>query len=285
MRIDLHIHSSASDGSFSPAEILEAVNELNLGAFSITDHDTIDGNRDVLLSGTPESINFLSGVEISSYPPESFYSSGSFHILGYGIDIEDLALNDSLEKFRRAREDRNPKIISRLNNAGVDISINEVIQEAGGGLVGRPHIAKLLLKKGYVVSIKDAFNKYLAKGQLAFVDKYRIDCENAIKLIRNAGGIPVLAHPDTLDMKASEIEKLLKEMMYFGLLGLEAYYANHSPEQTEKYCQLADKLGLLITGGSDFHGSFKDGVDLGTGNGDLSVPYHLYETLIKALNQ
>ncbi len=285
MNIDLHIHSSASDGSFSPAEILELVHKLNLGAFSITDHDTIDGNRDVLLSGIPESIDFLSGVEISSYPPEGFSSSGSFHILGYGIDIEDRALNQSLEKFQRAREDRNPKIISRLNNAGVAISMNEVIQEAGGGLIGRPHIANLLLKKGYVISIKDAFNKYLAKGELAFVDKYRIDCENAIKLIKNAGGIPVLAHPVTLGMEFSEIENFLKKLIKLGLLGIEAYYTNHSPEQTERYCQLADKLGLLVTGGSDFHGSLKDSVDIGTGNGDLNVPYHLYETLIKALIQ
>lgn len=285
MKIDLHIHSSASDGSFSPAEILNAVQKINLGAFSITDHDTIDGNKTVIKSGIPVSVNFLSGVEISSYPPEPFSSSGSFHILGYGIDIEDEPLNQSLLKFQKARNDRNPKIISKLNNLGIDISIEEVAAKAGAGLIGRPHIAKLLIEKGYAATVKEAFNKYLARGGAAFVDKYRIDCENAIKLIRNAGGIPVLAHPVTLGMEFPQTEILLKKMVEFGLLGIEAIYTTHSPEDTQKYCLLADKLGLLITGGSDFHGSFKDNVEIGTGNGNLNIPYHLYEKLITVLNR
>lgn len=285
MEIDLHIHTTASDGSCSPAEILSQVIKLNLGAFSITDHDTLDGNRDPALSDIPEPVNFLSGVEISSYPPEPFVSSGSFHILGYGFDIEDAALNQSLQKFQDARENRNPKIISKLNTAGIDISMDEVIREAGDGLVGRPHIANVLLKKGYVDSIQDAFNRFLAKGQAAFVDKYRIDCENAIRLIREAGGLPVLAHPITLGIDFPELEELLKTMKQFGLAGLEACYTTHSPEKTKRYCQIAEELSLLVTGGSDFHGSFKENVDLGCGAGNLSVPYHLYETLIEALNQ
>ncbi len=285
MKIDLHIHSSASDGSFSPAEILIAVQETNLGAFSITDHDTIDGNKYVIKSGIPATINFLSGVEISSYPPEPFSSSGSFHILGYGIDIEDEPLNQSLSKFQQARNDRNPKIISKLNNLGINISMEEVAAKAGGGLIGRPHIAMLLIEKGYVTTIKEAFNKFLAKGGTAFVDKYRIDCENAIRLIRNAGGIPVLAHPITLGMDAPQTEELLKKMIGFGLMGIEAIYTTHSPEDTKKFCLLADKLGLLVTGGSDFHGSFKDNVEIGTGSGNLEIPYHLYEKLIIALNR
>ena len=285
MKIDLHIHSLASDGSFSPVEILDLVQKTGLGAFSITDHDTVAGNVDVLEIGIPESVKFLSGVEISSYPPEPFTSSGSFHILGYGFDIDNQPLNKSLEKFQLARETRNPEIIKKLNDAGLDISMDEVIQESGGGLVGRPHIANVMVRRGYVPSIKDAFNKYLAKGKPAFVDKYRIDCENAIRLIKDAGGIPVLAHPITLGVGFLEMEELLETMVGLGLLGLEAHYSTHSPEETEKYCQLASKLGLLITGGSDFHGSLKDNIDIGKGEGSLEVPYYLYEILINKLNQ
>lgn len=285
MNIDLHIHSTASDGSCSPTEIINIIQELNLAAFSITDHDTVDGNREALLSGIPNSVNFLTGVEISSYPPSPFVCPGNFHILGYGFNIDDPFLNQALTKFQKAREERNPQIISKLNNAGIDISMDEVINEAGGGLVGRPHIASLLLKKKYVGTIQEAFNKYIAKGQFAYVEKYKIDCKNAIKLIRNAGGIPVLAHPVTLGIEFQETKKLLREMKKLGLLGLEAYYTNHSPENTKRYCQLAQDLGLLITGGSDFHGSFKANINIGTGKGELSVPYHLYETLSKALNK
>ena len=285
MKIDLHIHSSASDGSFSPAEILNVVQKINLSAFSITDHDTIDGNKDAIKSGIPASINFLSGVEISSYPPEPFSSSGSFHILGYGFDIEDIPLNQSLLKFQDARNARNPKIISKLNSIGINISMKEVVVKAGGGLIGRPHIASLLIEKGYAKNIKEAFNKYLAKGGAAFVDKYRIDCENAIKLIRNAGGIPEIAHPITLGMDLRQTEELLKKMVDLGLLGVEAIYTTHSPEDTKKYCLMAEKLGLLVTGGSDFHGSFKENIEIGTGSGSLDIPYHLYEKLILALNR
>lgn len=285
MKIDLHIHSTASDGSFSPAEILSAVQKINLGAFSITDHDTIDGNKDVINSGIPSSISFLSGVEISSFPPEPFSSSGSFHILGYGIDIEDEPLNQSLLKFQQARNNRNPKIISKLNDLGIDISMEEVVAIAGDGLIGRPHIARLLIEKGYTTTVKEAFNKYLAKGGAAFVDKYRINCENAITLIRNAGGLPVLAHPITLGMDFLQTEELLKKMVDFGLFGIEAIYTTHSPDRTKKYWQMADKLSLLVTGGSDFHGTFKENIELGTGNGNLDIPYHLYEKLITALNR
>ncbi len=285
MNIDLHIHSSASDGSYAPAEILHLIKEHNLSAFSITDHDTIDGNMVLLDSGLSESDNFLTGVEISSYPPEPFISSGSFHILGYGFDPGNTELNAALKKFQTAREERNPQIISRLNNMGVDLCMEEVLKEAGGGLIGRPHMASLLLKKGYVSSIKEAFDTLLAKGKPAFVDKYRVNAGNAIKLINNAGGISVLAHPVSLEMAYDELSKLLKELTILGLDGLEAYYTNHSQEATERYCALAREAGLLVTGGSDFHGSLKDNVNIGTGKGSLKVPFNLYSKILLTLKQ
>ncbi len=285
MKIDLHIHSSASDGSFGPAEIIHFVTEQNLSAFSITDHDTVDGNREILQITLPDSVHFISGVEISSFPPEPFISSGSFHILGYGFDIDNTDLNQALRRFQDARTERNPRIIKKLNNLGIDICMDEVSKESGGGVIGRPHIASLMLRKGYVDSIKDAFDQFLAKGKPAFVDKYRIDSENSIKLIRNAGGIPVLAHPVSLEMTFEDTGRLLKKLKGFGLMGIEAYYTNHSHEMTNRYCAMASELDLLVTGGSDFHGTFKDDVSIGTGKGDLCVPQALYNELEKALNQ
>ena len=285
MKIDLHIHSTASDGSYTPAEILNLIKEFNICAFSITDHDTIDGNREILNSGLSESDNFLTGVEISSFPPEPFKSSGSFHILGYGFDINDTELNMALKKFQTAREERNPRIISTLNSLDIDISMAEVIEEAGGGLIGRPHMASVLLKKGHVGSIKEAFDTLLAKGRPAFVDKYRVNAENAIALINNAGGVAVLAHPVTMEMAYGETEALLKTLSEMGLGGIEAHYSNHSQEATKIYSMLARNTGLLVTGGSDFHGSLKDDISIGTGRGDLDVPFTLYETIMTALKK
>ncbi len=285
MKIDLHIHSSASDGTFTPTEILNLIKVNNLSAFSITDHDTIEGNSEIIQTGLSESVNFLTGVEISSCLPNPFTSNGSFHILGYGFDINNTELNIALKKFQTARNDRNPRIISRLNNLGIDVSMPEVIEEAGGGLIGRPHMASLLLKKGHVSSIKGAFDTLLAKGQPAFVDKYRVDAENAIKLINNAGGIAVLAHPVSLEMSYKETEALLKTLSEMGLGGVETHYSNHSPEATKRYSEIACKSGMLITGGSDFHGSLKDDISIGTGRGDLNVPFNIYEKIMKALKK
>ncbi len=283
--IDLHIHSTASDGSYTPVEILQLVNKHRISAFSITDHDTIDGNIELMTQNLSESDNFLTGVEISSYPPDQFNCSGSFHILGYGFDLGNVDLNKALKHFQTAREERNPRIISRLNELGIDICMNEVVQESGGGLIGRPHIASVMLSKGYVTSIKEAFDTLLAKGKPAFVDKYRVNAENAIQLIHNAGGLPVLAHPVSLDMQFEETRELLKELKVYGLKGIEAYYSNHSQEATDRYCALAAEADLLVTGGSDFHGSLKDNVNIGTGKGNLYVPFSLYDRIAKELKQ
>ncbi len=284
MNIDLHIHSSISDGSCTPDEILTIAKGLKLRAFSITDHDTLDGNREILSGVNDSSIHFITGVEISSFLPEPFKSSGSFHILGYGFSIHDIPLNQALKTFQTARNERNPRIIAKLNQLGIDISMAEVQAFAGPGIVGRPHIAGILVKKGVVSSIKEAFNTYLAKNKPAFVDKYRIDCKSAITLIKNAGGAAVLAHPSSLGMAPDEMETLLKELSKNGLTGIEAYYSTHSPEETQYFIDLANRLGLLVTGGSDFHGSLKDDITIGSGRGKLCVPHNLYDALINEIN-
>lgn len=281
MRIDLHIHSTASDGTLSPSEILSLAEKLNLGAIAITDHDTIDGSKGAVALGIPSTVQFLTGVEISASPPTSFPCSGSFHILGYSIRLDDPALNRMLDLLQQARRNRNPRIIERLNSLGIDLTLREILDEVGECQLGRPHIARLMVKKGFVKSIDEAFDKYLAKGKQAYVDKYHVYCANAIETILGAGGIPVLSHPALLkpenDASIEDIVVMLKAM---GLMGIEAYYPEHSLELTAHYVKIANRHDLLITGGTDFHGSLKPGIKMGSGYGDLFVPYELYEKIL-----
>jgi len=279
--IDLHIHSTASDGTLSPADIIALALRLRLGAIAITDHDSVAGSREALLNGTPEALGFLTGVEISAEPPPSYPGAGSIHILGYGMRLDDPELNGTLEKLQGARKDRNPQIVARLNKLGIALRLDEVEREAGDGQPGRPHIAKLLVKKGIVRTIDDAFDRYLGNGKPAYVDKYRIESSQAIELINAAGGIPVLAHPCLLELESDQqLDELLREMMSMGLKGLEVYFSEHTPEQIHRYSELAKRCDLLMTGGTDFHGDIQPEIRMGVGRGDLHVPFELYEKLI-----
>jgi predicted metal-dependent phosphoesterase TrpH len=281
LRIDLHIHSTASDGSLTPAAIIDHARKLNLAAIAITDHDSVDGSKEALQIGIPPSLHFLTGVEISAAHPPFFPGSGSFHILGYAIRLDHRALNQNLNKLQDARKNRNPEILKRLNKLGFQISLEEVNQEVEQGQLGRPHIAYAMVKKGFVESIDEAFDKYLGTARPAYVDKYRIECEQAINIIREAGGVPVLAHPALLNIENDpKLETLLQNLIKIGLAGIEVYYPGHSPQQIRRYTELARKYGLLMTGGTDFHGSIMPEIKMGSGTGDLFIPYNLYEDLI-----
>ncbi|WP_300667158.1 PHP domain-containing protein [Desulfoluna sp.] len=281
--VDLHIHTTASDGSFSPWEVVACARKTGLSAIAITDHDTVEGAREILSAGLPVDLKFITGVEISSSPPAPYCSQGSFHILGYGIDLDSPPLGEALAALRRQRETRNPQMISRLNTLGVPLTLSEVVAEAGGAVVGRPHMAAVMVRKQAVGSVQEAFDRYLAKGCPAYVEKGRIDFENAVSLIRAAGGLPVLAHPVTVGLPLGELEGLLADLTRRGLAGVEAYYSTHSPEFTQSLLRCAESLGLLVTGGSDFHGEYKSGIHLGVGKGDLHIPFDCYATLIAAL--
>ena len=280
--IDLHIHTTASDGSFTPQEILSRAQRLKLKAIAITDHDTVAGSKDALRSGIPPALKFLTGVEISTTPPPFYPGSGSFHLLGYSIHLDDPKLNQTLEKLQQARKNRNPTIINRLNELGISISLDEVRKEAGEGQLGRPHIAQLMVKKGEVASIDEAFDRFLGTGKPAYVDKQRVDCFKAIDIILNAGGVPVLAHPGLLNYsKENQFDELIGNLKNAGIQGLEVYYSEHTPDQTRLFAELAHRHGLLMTGGSDFHGDIQPEVEMGSGKGDLVVPYELFEKLIQ----
>lgn len=284
MRIDLHIHSTASDGTLSPFEILALAQDLNIAAISITDHDTLDGSKDALSFGIPPSVKFLTGVEISSEPPPSFSCAGSFHILGYAVDVDHPDLNHTLSMLRDSRKRRNPQILELLSRLGIEISLEEVRNSAGDSQLGRPHIARFMVEKGYVPSIDAAFDEYLGNGKPAYVDRFRFECEKTIKAILNAGGIPVLAHPLLLGIRENDIlEDLIAVLTEMGLRGIEVYYPEHTKNLIAYYSRLASHFNLLITGGTDFHGDIKPEIKMGVGKGDFFVPYELYEKLISSL--
>ena len=284
VRIDLHIHSTASDGTLTPQEILTQAQNLQLGAIAITDHDTLDGSKIALSIGIPPSVKFLTGVEISSEPPPSFSSAGSFHILGYAVDVDHPKLNYTLSMLRDSRNRRNPQILKLLSLFGIKITLDEVRNLAGNSQPGRPHIAQLMVKKGYVPSIDAAFDEYLGNGKPAYVDRFRFECEDTIKAILKAGGIPVLAHPLLLGIKENDIlEDMIAVLTEMGLKGIEVYYPEHTKNLIEYYSRLASHYNLLMTGGTDFHGDIKPEIKMGTGKGNFFVPYELYEKLISSL--
>lgn len=280
--IDLHIHSTASDGTLSPVEILRLAETLELGAISITDHDTLKGSKDLLEAAGSSPVRVLTGIEISTVPPDAYAVEGSFHILGYGIRLNDPALNQTLETLQHARENRNPCIISRLNAMGLDITLAEVIQASGEAQIGRPHIAQLMMKKGFVRTIDEAFDVYLGFNKPAYMHKYKLDCQKAIEMISKAGGIPVLAHPFLLRiLDNSRLESLVAILKEMGLQGIEVYYPEHSSENVEFYSRLALIHDLAVTGGTDFHGAIKPDIQLGYGKGDFFVPYSVFDSLLK----
>lgn len=285
LKIDLHIHSNASDGTLSPADIISTARALALGAIAITDHDTLEGSKEALRLGIPPSIGFLSGVEISASPPPSVASlTGSLHILGYGLDLDNNELNQTLTILQQARENRNPGILALLGQLGLPIDLDEVQQVVGDGQIGRPHIARVMVHKGYSQTINDAFDHYLGHGKPAYVEKYRISCRKAIEIILDAGGVPVLAHPYLLDLPDNDrLAKLVQELRKMGLQGIEVYYPEQPAESITNHENLARKYHLLMTGGTDFHGSLIPQIQMGIGTGNFHVPYRLYEKLLERL--
>jgi len=282
--VDLHVHSTASDGTFSPPEILRMAREAGLAALAITDHDTLDGAKQALTEGIPPDLSFLTGVEISAAPPAGFSITGSLHILGYGIELEDPELNLALKTLQDARRRRNPQILERLRSLAMTIREEDLARASGNSQTGRPHIAREMVRCGYAASIDDAFDRFLGFGKPAYVAKYRIPCQEAIERILAAGGIPVLAHPFLIPSLDQEgLRRLVAHLAGMGLGGIEVYYPGHSPVQVEQALLLAKESRLLITGGTDFHGDITPEIKIGVGRGQMFVPFSVYESLAAAL--
>ena len=276
-RIDLHLHTTYSDGSLSPAEVLGLAHKAGVSALAITDHDIVAGIPEAIETGACLGIEVIPGIEISSR-----YGESELHILGYFLDWKDSELSSRLAQLRAGRHRRNPRIIEKLNELGLDLTYDEVKALAGTGSIGRPHIARVLMEKGYVQSAKEAFDRYLAQGAAAYVPRELPEPAEAIAWIRAARGIPVLAHPTWVNESAEGLYKLCDKLKAEGLGGIEVHYSTHRPQQTSDFLSLATRLNLLVTGGSDFHGLTKPDIEVGVGKGGLKVPEQLLEPLKKA---
>ncbi len=276
-RLDLHLHTTHSDGSLPPAEVLALAHKAGVTALAITDHDITTGLPDALEAGARLGIEIIPGVEISSR-----FGDNELHILGYFLDWQDPAFNENLARLRASRHARNPMIIERLRELGQDITYEEVRQLAGTEAVGRPHIARVMMDKGYVKSAKEAFDRFLAQGKPAYVARELPDPAEAMAWIRAAKGIPVLAHPLWAKKDGEGLFKLCEKLKAEGLGGMEVHYSTHNPKQTAELLDIAKRLDLLVTGGSDFHGVTKPDIEVGVGRGGLTVPVTLLEPLRKA---
>lgn len=269
--IDLHCHSTHSDGTLSPAQLVARAAGLGLTALALTDHDGTDGVQPLLdacaalppdrpLTGVP-------GVEISIDSP-----IGSLHLLGYFIDCGHAPLQEALTRIRSGREERNARIIERLQSLKLDVTREAAAAYAGSDVVGRPHIAAALVASGYAKDPQQAFDRWLGKGRPAYFDRWRLHEGDALALIRAAGGVPVVAHPFSLKLSARALRTALGKMKKMGLMGLEVYYPLHTPDQEGLFLAITRDLDLVATGGSDFHGNANTALELGRGFGRLDVP-------------
>lgn len=275
--IDLHAHTTASDGSLSPTELVNHAVEIGLEALGVADHDTIDGLEEAERAAKQSGLELVAGLEISAE-----FQPGTCHMLGLYIDRTNERLKQTLRFLQKARANRNPKIIGKLSDLGCPITMAEVEEIAGFGQIGRPHIAQALLNHGYVSTVQEAFDKYLKKGASAYVDKARLSLKDSVELIHDAGGFAILTHPITLDLPPSDLKEFVTELKTYGLDGIEVYYSDHTPEDVSYLLGLARELDLLISGGSDFHGASKRAIKLGTGRGNLSIPYEVLAAIKKA---
>jgi predicted metal-dependent phosphoesterase TrpH len=276
-RLDLHLHTTHSDGSFTPAEIVNMAEKAGVTALAITDHDITTGVPEAVAAGQERGIDVIPGIEISS-----IFGDSELHILGYFLDCRNEQLNERLAILRESRHSRNPKIIERLQAAGIDITYEEVRALAGTESVGRPHIARILMEKKVVASAKEAFDQWLADGRPAYVPRELPTPAEAIQWIKAAKGLPVLAHPTWVKTTEGTLTDLARRLKAEGLDGVEVHYSTHTARQTRDYLALAKQLDLLVTGGSDFHGLTKPDIEVGVGKGSLHVPGSLLDKLKNA---
>jgi predicted metal-dependent phosphoesterase TrpH len=264
-RADLHAHTTASDGTFTPRELVELAKKNGLRAVAVTDHDTTDGLFEAIAAGEELGVEVVPGIELSTT-----YEGKEVHVLGYFYDPNHEELLSLTRRMREDRLNRLDKMIANLQGAGLEITKDEVLQEAQGA-VGRPHIGRVLMRKGYVKDIPEAFDKYLGAGKVGYVPRLKVSPEEAVRLIVRAGGSPVVAHPGLVDK-----DYLFDALVPLGLVGLEAYHPDHPEEKRRHYEKLAEHHGLLATGGSDFHGG---GAEHRGELGSVHVPYEVVQAL------
>lgn len=273
--VDLHVHSNKSDGTCSPSELVDLSIQKGLSAFALTDHDTTAGLDEAIEYAKGRDIEVVPGIEFSTE-----YQGRDIHVLGLAIDYKVPVFADRLQAFVDSRIGRNRKMCRNLTEAGIDISYEKLMAAYPGAVITRAHYARYLLDHGYVKSLPEAFERYVGDHCPYFVPREKVTPVQAVQLIRQAKGIPVLAHPTLYHMGKDALQKLVSSLTEAGLVGLEAVYSTYSAGEEREMRQLALRNGLLISGGSDFHGSNKPGLELATGyHGKLVIPYDIWERL------
>ena len=275
-RIDLHTHSTYSDGTLTPTELLELAYKKKIKALAISDHDSIDGLAEGREAAKNYNIRFINAIELSAFVDEQ-----EIHILAYFFHDQLEAIAKSLDKIKSQREERNKEMASQFAKHGLDINYNDITNTGNGNVITRAHFAKVLLEKNYVQTFDEAFKKYLSANSphSVYVERVRMSAKDAISLIRSARGIPVLAHPVRYGLDIRGIESLIIQLSAVGLLGVEAQYSTYNKINELEITNLAKKYKLKITGGSDFHGDIKPHIQLGDGTDKTIIPYSILENL------
>ena len=256
--LDLHIHTTASDGSLTPTQVVQLARKKGFSLIAVTDHDTMSGVAEALEAGKKYNVDVVPGVEISSGV------TLEVHMLGYGMSPDHPVMKAMMEDMRAARVERMERIIENLQKMGVPITVEEV-EAVAGGAIGRPHIAQVLIAHGLVPDVRTAFREYIGVGAKAYVERRKMTSEQVIANIRDAGGVPVLAHGGLLRISEVELNQWIDSMAKKGLMGLECYHNAHTPQMERLLRAAAERNGLLVTGGSDFHGASRPDVEMGTG--------------------
>ena len=272
-QIDLHTHSTASDGTYTPFELVRLARNSGLKAIALTDHDTTGGLEAALDAARDMEIELIPGCELS------VEYKGQMHILGLWVKPDAPALNKSLVELRAKRNARNEIMIDKLRKHGIEISLGDVKALAGDAAIGRPHISRVLINKGVTTSVREAFDKYLGPDGKAYVPKEKFNPEKAVSILKDEEATVILAHPFSLKLQEYELRKELIRLKDLGLDGVEVFYPEHTRDQTSVYSSLCRELDLLQSGGSDFHGSVKPYIKLGKGRGKLNLPYSLVQAM------
>ncbi|MCR5500730.1 MAG: PHP domain-containing protein, partial [Acetatifactor sp.] len=272
--VDLHVHSTRSDGSYTPAELVRYAVEKGLRAFALTDHDTTEGIAEAMEAAKGRSVEVIPGIEFSTE-----YEGKDIHIVGLYIDYEGEEFQKYLSDFQHSRDVRNHKMCARLQEYGVPVTYEALQAEYPEAILTRAHYAKYLWQKGYVGSMREAFDRYIGDHAPCFLPREKVTPSQAVNLILRSGGVPVLAHPILYHMSEERLEKLVQTLKKDGLVAIEAIYSTYTAGEEQQIRKLAARYRLLISGGSDFHGTTKPGLDLAVGYGNLKIPYEILEKI------
>lgn len=278
--IDLHTHSNKSDGSLSPTALIDEAKSIGLSAIALTDHDTIDGLEEAINRGNEIGVRVVPGVELSTE-----YMGRDVHIVGLFIDYKNETFLNHLKNFVDSRELRNKKMCNKLTEAGIPVIYEDLIEMFGDSVLTRAHYARYMLSKGYIKSLPEAFERYIGDHSPYYIPREKVTPKQGVELILNAGGVPILAHPILYKLGKDALETLVKDLKEYGLVGIEAIYSTYTNADERTIRNLASKYNLLISGGSDYHGEAKPGLNLGTGYGKLAVPEFVLNEIEKYYNQ